>query len=427
MRCVVIGGGPAGRAAAMELAALDMDVMLVEKKLIGGTCLNEGCMVVCGLNDVARFLEEARQLSDLGVLDVECSADYRRIAGGVKRTLERIRHVTERETLDAGIEIVYGVAEFEDDRLLVEGEEMDYDRLIIATGASPLIPPIEGASKAITYRDILDLDGIPDKLVIIGGGVIAAEFAGIFSSFGSEVTVVSRSGFLSKLDPLIRDYVSEKVLNDVRILEDTSTTEIDGSGVQTSGGYIEGLPMLATGLRPNSDFLRGFLELGPRGGVKVNDRMETSRQNVYAAGDVTGGHGTTPVARMEGVVAGLNAAGIERRVDYRYLPYSISLRYDVGFVDIPGEGGREAVIPGLAGPGSFWGVNNGKTGISKVRLLDDGTPSSIYSVAPGARLIMPYLSLLMRLGVSMYEFEGFVETHPSTDSIYKLMRFLSRY
>lgn len=279
-----------------------------------------GCMVVCGLNDVARFLEEARRLSDLGVLDVECSADYRRIAGGVKRTLERIRRVTERETLDAGIEIMYGVAGFEDDELHVDGEEMDYDRLIIATGASPLIPPIEGAGNAITYRDILDLNRIPDKLVIIGGGVIAAEFAGIFSSLGSEVTVVSRSGFLSELDPLIREYVSEKILGDVRILEDTSTTEIEGSGVQTSEGYIEGLPLLATGLRPNSDFLKGFLELGPRGGVKVNDRMETSRENVYAAGDVTGGHGTTPVARMEGVVAGLNAAGVERRADYRYLP-----------------------------------------------------------------------------------------------------------
>ncbi|WP_370004860.1 FAD-dependent oxidoreductase [Methanothermobacter sp. KEPCO 2] len=427
MKCVVIGGGPAGRAAAMELAALENDVTILERKFIGGTCLNEGCMVVCGLNDVARFLDEARKLRDLGVVDLEYSADYRRIAAGVRETLSRIRHVTERETLDAGVEIIYADAEVSDGRVTAGDDELPYDRLIIATGARPSIPPIEGAEKAITYRDVLDLERIPEKLVIIGGGVIAAEFAGIFSSLGSDVTVVSRSEFLGKLDPLIRDYVMRKLLKDVRILENTSTTSIDEDGAETSAERIEGLTLLATGQRPNSEFLDGFVELRENGAVKVNERMETSRKHVYAAGDVTGGQGTTPVARMEGVVAGLNAAGVERRIDYRYLPYAISLGYDVGFIETRDPEGREAVIPGLAGPGSFWSVPEGKTGLNKVRIQDDGTATAVYSVAPGARLIMPYLSLLMRMGVSMYEFEDFVETHPSTDGVYKLMRFLSRY
>lgn len=427
MKCVVIGGGPAGRAAAMELAALENDVTIIERKFIGGTCLNEGCMVVCGLNDVARFLDESRQLRKLGVVDLEYSTDYRRIAAGVRKTLSRIRHVTERETLDAGVEIIYADAEVSEDRVIAGDDELPYDRLIIATGARPSIPPIEGAEKAITYRDILDLDRIPEKLVIIGGGVIAAEFAGIFSSIGSDVTVVSRSEFLGKLDPLIRDYVMSKLLKGVRILENTSTTSIDEDGAETSAGRIEGLTLLATGQRPNSEFLDGFVELRENGAVRVNERMETSRKHVYAAGDVTGGHGTTPVARMEGVVAGLNAAGVERRIDYRYLPYAISLGYDVGFIETGDLEGREAVIPGLAGPGSFWSVSEGKTGLNKVRIQDDGTATAVYSVAPGARLIMPYLSLLMRMGVSMYEFEDFVETHPSTDGVYKLMRFLSRY
>lgn len=140
MKCVVIGGGPAGRAAAMELAALENDVTILERKFIGGTCLNEGCMVVCGLNDVARFLDEARKLRDLGVVDLEYSADYRRIAAGVRETLSRIRHVTERETLDAGVEIIYADAEVSDGRVTAGDDELPYDRLIIATGQGPASP-----------------------------------------------------------------------------------------------------------------------------------------------------------------------------------------------------------------------------------------------------------------------------------------------
>ena len=98
MRCAVIGGGPAGRAAAMELAALENEVTLIEKNSIGGTCLNEGCMVVCGLNDVARLLNDAGRLRDLGVLDIDFTPNYPRIAGGVKDVLNKIRHVTEGET-----------------------------------------------------------------------------------------------------------------------------------------------------------------------------------------------------------------------------------------------------------------------------------------------------------------------------------------
>ncbi|MEJ8543249.1 NAD(P)/FAD-dependent oxidoreductase [Methanothermobacter wolfeii] len=427
MRCAVIGGGPAGRAAAMELAALENEVTLIEKNSIGGTCLNEGCMVVCGLNDVARLLNDAGRLRDLGVLDIDFTPDYPRIAGGVKDVLNKIRHVTEGETREAGVEIIYAEAMVEDGRVIAGDDEIQYDRLIIASGAGPMIPPLDGAENAITYRDILNIPELPEKLVIIGGGVIAAEFAFIFSSFGSEVTVVSRSGFLHDLDPVIRVYVTDKLLDDVNILEDTPTLRMDEFGAETSRGYIEGLPLLATGLKPNSEFLEGFVELGRGGAVLVNDRMETSRKNVYAAGEVTGGPGTTPIARLQGSVAGLNAAGIERRIDYRHIPRSISLGYDVGFIDNRDIDGVEATIPGLAGPGSFWGVPEGKTGLTRVKLAEDGGEASVYSVAPGARIGIAYLSLLMRLGISLYDFDRFIETHPSTDAVYKIMRFLSRY
>lgn len=191
---------------------------------------------------------------------------------------------------------------------------------------------------------------------------------------------------------------------------------------------MDGDVLLAVGMVPNSEGVEGLVETGERGEIIVNSRMETSAENIYAAGDVVGGIGTTPIARMEGVVAARNACGISSQVDYRYIPTSISLYYDVSFINTNNQGGVEGHIPGSAGPGAFWNVLERQTGVTKAVVdVENGNINNISSIAPSARTIMAYMSKMMRDGYKTHDFEDFVESHPSTDAVYKLLRFFSKY
>jgi len=427
---IIIGGGPAGRAAAIELSFLEEEVTIIEKNHLGGTCLNQGCMVICGLRDIASFLYDAKNFDEHNILKINYNFKYKNIADGIKKIISKIRDVTEKETKESGTEVIYGEAKVLDKKHVeVEGEKISYDNLIIATGARPYTPPIKGSENAINYQNLLELEEVPENLTIIGSGIIAAEIANIFSILGSKVNIICRGQFLSRIDDEIRDYIT-RLLNDVKIHTNTKTKEIKEEGVKTEKGYIEGLPFLATGMTPNSEII-DIVKKDEKGNIIVNDKMETSCKNIYAAGDVIGGIGTTPVARMEGAIAGLNAAGIEKRIDYSYIPHAISLGYDVSFIEIgktKGEKIVEGKIPGAAGPGSFWKVLEDNTGFSKVKVdLETGTIQKVYSISPSSRNVVAYLSLLLKLGAKTYDFENFVETHPSTDVLYKLMRFFARY
>ncbi len=428
---IIIGGGPAGRAAALELASLEKDVTIIERNHLGGTCLNQGCMVICGLRDVTNFLADAKTLNKHHILEFDYNIKYKKIAEGIKKTIAKIRKITEKETKDAGIEVIYGEARVPDNKHVeVEGERLNYDKLIIATGARPYTPPIKGSENAINYQDILKLEEIPESLIIIGSGMIAAEIANIFSILGSKVHIICRKEFLADIDWEIRDYITRILLKDVEIHTNTNIKNIKRGAVRTDKGHMEGLPFLATGMTPNSEII-DIVKKGKRGNIIVNDRMQTTYKNIYAAGDVIGGVGTTPVARMEGTIAGLNAAGIEKRIDYSYIPHAISLGYDVSYIEMKGAKGEKSVegkMPGAAGPGSFWKVLDDNTGFGKVQVdLETGTIEKVYSIGPSSRNVVAYLSLLLKLGAKTYEFERFIETHPSSDVIYKLLRFFAKY
>ncbi len=361
---VVIGGGPAGRLAAMHLSHAGKDVLLVERDSIGGTCLNFGCMVVCALNDAARSVSGACDLFRLGITDTCPKVRFPVLLQEMQAVQETIRKILDSETRAAGVEIMYGAdVVLEKKTVHIGNETINPDSIIAATGSVPAIPGIPGIHKQGIYNPhtLSSMKDLPGRIVILGGGVMATEFAYIFSSFGSEVHLVARSGLLKQLDPK-QQAVARKELGNVHVYEHTGVPEILGeehvTSVMTcrSTNSTEEIPcdsvFIATGLRPRSENIHG-IEKGPSGEVLVGPYMETSVKGVYAAGDVTGPPYLTPVARHEGIVAAEHILGRERKIDYRYFPQSVNLENEHAFCNPSAADCVTMGIPGPAGPGYF--------------------------------------------------------------------------
>jgi dihydrolipoamide dehydrogenase len=432
---VVIGGGPAGRLAAMRLARAGREVTLAEQAGLGGQCLHHGCMVVCALSDVARTLRYTRALADLGVLDRPPRVSYPKLMAGMADIQATITRVLDEETLTSGaVSVVRGGGSLEGGCPSVDGEPLDADAVLAATGSRPAIPRVEGValSGVVTAHTLPAWRDLPRRIAVVGGGVMAAEFAHIFHAFGAEVTILARSGFLKELDGRLRKQALRE-LEGVTLCEETPLLGVEGSGraeAVVAGGRGGGqeIPVdgvfLATGLVPNSGMIHG-VEKGPLGEVVVDDRMQTSVPGVWAAGDLTGPPYLTPVARMEGLVAADNILGRERRMDYRCIPRSLTLMNEFAWCTLSDGPSAGAGCPSPAGPFSFWAVPQANTGWSGIRAsTEDGRILSANLASPGAAIVASYLSFLMRTGTTVQDFDEFLEVHPTTDGAFTLIRYL---
>ena len=163
----------------------------------------------------------------------------------------------------------------------------------------------------------------------------------------------------------------------------------------------------------------------PNGEVIVDEYMRTSVPCVYACGDVTGPPFLTPVARQQGIVAADNILGMHRKMDYDHIPQSLSLGYELAFCSDGNPEAKPLVIPGPAGPDTFWEVPASNTGLAKIMVAADGTISGMCSASPGGGLIAGYMALLMKHHFSVHDFADFIEVHPSTDGVYGLAKYAS--
>ena len=447
---IVIGAGPAGRLGSFELGKLGEETLVIEKKYIAGTCLNEGCMVVCALTDISRFIRNFERYSEIGFIDGNISFDYKAACDNVKKTQLFLRKLNQEENESVNNKVIYGEASVEindEDKIIVtvkldnenelqkeeyNGKEtlsFEAENLLIATGARPFIPNIPGAEYALTSSDVLNLEEVPPKLNIVGGGIIATELSNLFSSFGSEVRIIARSEILKDLEPEIKSYVVKKLIKEVNICENTNVLEITENSIITDNGEFEGKTLIATGRVPNSEIVADIVELNEDGSIKVNEFFQTSNPHIYSAGDVTGGITLTPYARKEGISAARNMAGYLNKFDDIIVPQSLTLDLDVSFTQRQkgqdGDNVEDVIIPGLGGPHAFWRILRGETGITKVSLNTDTekivrasqiSPSSIDDTA--------YLAFLMNMGIEKDDFDDFLEVHPSTDAYYKILKIM---
>jgi dihydrolipoamide dehydrogenase len=432
---VILGGGPAGRTAAMRLALAGKDVALVEKGGIGGQCLHYGCMVVCALNDAARTIASSKNLHKLGILDDIPSIRFPQLLREMRNVQERIESVLDTETRTTGVDMHYGKeGRLQDGKVFIGDECVEAEAVIAATGSRPKIPDIPGKNLLNVFNPhtLTDMDPLPDRLVIIGGGVMAAEFAYIFNQFGCDVHLLSRSGLLKNLDPSLRA-LALKELAGVHIHEDCAVGGINGETHAESVTIGRDSPaeipcdavFIAAGLVPRSEKLQG-LKTGKNGRIIVDRHMRTSRAGIYACGDVTGSPCLTPVARREGIVAADNILGRETVMDYHAIPRSLNLFSELAYWEGDEPGGVVFSVPGPAGPGTFWSVPGGNTGLARVAVDPDSKRlDAVYTAGPSAGIIAAYTAFLSRCGIHVDDLENFLEVHPMSDGVYSLLKYAS--
>jgi dihydrolipoamide dehydrogenase len=438
---MVIGGGPAGRIAAMELAQgchEGEEVILVEKRDagLGGQCLHAGCMVVCALNDVARHLAQARMFYEDGVVTNPISISYPHVLDGLYAVQKKLASIMHTETTSTGVKLLFGEATVSGRTVTVNGEVYTPDALLIATGSSPFVPAIPGNELhgIYTAHTLLSKRELPINLVIIGGGVVAVEFAYIFAQFGVNVSIIARS-------TLLREYPSYVVagvradLDGILILEETTVlacveTEpgsgMVGSVTIKSDGEEQSIPadmvLFATGTRPNADMIEGISK-NSSGEIVVNEHMETSVQGVYAAGDVCGPPHLTPYARYEGRAAASAMLGKPIPKPQKIVPQAIKLHYEHGWCQSYDADARYAAMPSLVGSGSFWKIGHTSTGKSILSSKEDGAIVSMYESSPVGSLTAAYMGYLIENGITTQELASMLEVHPSPDGMHWLAKY----
>lgn len=425
----IIGGGPAGRMAALRLASAKKEVTILEKRALGGQCVHDGCMLVCALNDAARVVRESQFLVKRGIAAGEITVQYPALIEELERIQSKLAHILEKETKDAGVTIEYGAAaEIRGRDLFVNGEVREAEKIIIAGGGEMNIPDVPGTNLigCYTARTLRTMRDLPKRLVIVGGGISAAEFAYIFSAFGSEVTLLCRSKLLKVLPDAMHKAV-RRDLSEVEIFEDAALEAVLGEekvkGVVFNGSALAcDAVLFATGIRPSSPYVSGIVK-NPDGSIKVNGKMETSVPGIYACGDVIGAPYFTPVARLQGFAAADTILGNPRKIDLSQVPFTVVLGLDYT-VCPANESGITYTAPNIAGPGSFWHVADGSVGTMQLSLNpESGKILGFASSAPSCSEVGTYLGYLVRKGVTVHEFSPMLETHPQADGLYSLIRF----
>lgn len=421
---IIIGGGPGGYPAAQIAAAKGLNVVLIERDRLGGTCLNRGCIPTKAMTRVAEVAMTVTDAADYGVETVGCpvSIDYQRA------TRHRDEVVTAmREGLAstmANVNIVIGEAvvdSTEPPTVTAAGTTFTAPRLIVATGAAPARLPIEGADLALTSDDLTTGSTLPESLVVIGGGVIGLEFASIFNALGSKVTIVE---FLPEILPPCDAEIAKRLRTALKrrgidIITDAAVTalrpgmEIDYQRRGKTATLQAEAVLMAVGRR--AVVPRGLnVELNHNGSIKVDpETFETSAKGVYAVGDVNGicqlAHAAT--AQAERVMG--------RETDLSVIPSAVFTSPEVAMV---GKTEKQALESGhdiTVGKAMF--RSNGKAqamgetdGLVKVIVdRDNDLLLGAFIVGPHAADLIEELSLAMSSRLPVREILSSVHAHPT--------------
>jgi len=438
---VIIGGGTGGYVCAIRAAQLGLRAALVEKDRVGGVCLNWGCIPTKSLLRSAGAYRQAQRLAEFGVrIGESICVDWAGMMARKDRIVETLVGGVQNLLAGHGVEVLNGTARLVSRRqvavALADGGQMTLEtrNVVVATGSVPARPPIPGLDLpgVVTSKEMLSLDAVPQRLAIIGGGVIGIEFAALFGALGTKVTVLEMLPHI--LPPVDRrlakryQVLLRKQGVDVQLKARVEEVSLAESGLTVRyrlKNHLKtveaGLVLNATGRVPFSQGL-GLDDLGVarRGGrVLVDDRLGTGVPGIYAIGDVTGEALLAHIASRQGEVVAEVIAGHDSRMDYRAVPNVVFSTPEIAGVGLTSQEAKEkgfAVEEGTF-PFSASGKALAQGEIEgQVRLLCEpgsGRVLGLHVMGPGASDLVAEGALAIRLGATARDIAETIHAHPT--------------
>ena len=431
---LIIGGGSAGLTAARFARQLDLSVAIVEKGRVGGDCTWTGCVPSKSLLKAAKTAQTVKDAARFGISSSEPVIDFKAVMGRVGSVVREIFESESPEILQAeGIDVIQGEARFINPKTVsVDGREITARRYLVCTGASPAIPPIDGLAEVdfLTYESVWDLEELPARLAVVGGGPIGCELAQAFCRLGSSVTLVEGADRIMLQDePEAAEVIAKRLIQDGVDLRTNAALQrvektangvrlILNEDVQVDAGKI----LIAVGRRPRVDGL-GLDEAKVnhgRGGIQVNKNLRTSQAAIYAAGDCTGGYQFTHYAGYQGFMAVRNAfLPFNKRSVLERVPWATFTDPEVAHVglteeqakDRHGENVEASTWP--MGQTDRWLIEGDSPGFLKVVHLPNGKLLGVTIVASRAGEMIQEWALALDQGLKLAHMAQSIHVYPT--------------
>ncbi|WP_460091069.1 glutathione-disulfide reductase [Pseudomonas sp. S2_E02] len=439
----VIGAGSGGVRAARFAAGFGAKVAVAESRYLGGTCVNVGCVPKKLLVYGAHFAEDFEQASGFGWSLGEANFDWATLIANKDREINRLNGIYRNLLVNSGVTLheahakIVGPHEVE-----VNGERYTAKNILIATGGWPQIPEIPGREHAIGSNEAFFLKELPKRVLVVGGGYIAVEFAGIFHGLGANTTLLYRGDlFLRGFDGSVRKHLQEELTKrglDLQFNADIARIDkqADGSLKATlkDGRELEAdCIFYATGRRPMLDNLgleNTDVQLTDKGFIKVDEQYQTSEPSILALGDVIGRVQLTPVALAEGMAVARRLFKPEqyRPVDYKMIPTAVFSLPNIGTVGLTEEDAREAGHDVVIFESRFRPMKLTLTECQEktlMKLVVDGKTDKVlgcHMVGPDAGEIVQGLAIALKAGATKRDFDDTIGVHPTAAEEFVTMR-----
>jgi glutathione reductase (NADPH) len=439
----VIGAGSGGVRAARFAAGFGAKVAVAESRYLGGTCVNVGCVPKKLLVYGAHFAEDFEQASGFGWSLGEANFDWATLIANKDREINRLNGIYRNLLVNSGVTLheahakIVGPHEVE-----VNGERFTAKNILIATGGWPQIPEIPGREHAIGSNEAFFLKELPKRVLVVGGGYIAVEFAGIFHGLGANTTLLYRGDlFLRGFDGSVRKHLQEELTKrglDLQFNADIARIDkqADGSLKATlkDGRELEAdCIFYATGRRPMLDNLgleNADVQLTDKGFIKVDEQYQTSEPSILALGDVIGRVQLTPVALAEGMAVARRLFKPEqyRPVDYKMIPTAVFSLPNIGTVGLTEEEAREAGHDVVIFESRFRPMKLTLTECQEktlMKLVVDGKTDKVlgcHMVGPDAGEIVQGLAIALKAGATKRDFDDTIGVHPTAAEEFVTMR-----
>jgi dihydrolipoamide dehydrogenase len=416
---VVIGAGPGGYACAIRAAQLGAKTCIIEKNGMGGTCTQRGCIPTKYLHSHGDIIRRATAAKKSGI-NVSIQLDYHLLKSKMTSTVSKLAAGIEMLLKSNEVDIIPGNAQIVSQKeIVVNNNEISLSietkNIVIATGSYPIcLDGYHFKDNVLSTTTVLELENLPESIVVVGGGYSGCEFAAILNAFGCKVTLVEAEktllpGLPNELGNTIEKYMR---IDGIDVITDSKVDRITHRGAIINGKEIEANKLLiCIGRKPNivEDELKQIGVSFNRRGIIVNDKMQTNVNNVYAIGDVTGMYELAHVASKQGEVAAENIMGMESSMDYRSVPVCVFTYPEIAFVGhLSGE--KVGVFPLTASAkASCLGESRGFVKV----YAEGGIIVGVLIIAPHAGEMIAEAALAVKLNMKIEDMQETIHAHPT--------------